>query len=86
LGGALMFGINFSPTIDLGHIVEAFVIAIGGLGVIYTLRNDVKTLKDDMSSVKTELEKITDVLVELGRQDERINAIDKRIDDLKSGN
>lgn len=77
-----MGGVTFNSSIDLGHILEAVTLLIGFAGIIYTLRGDVKALKGDMITVKSELKKITDVMISIARQDERLAAMDKRINDI----
>lgn len=73
---------TFDSSINLGQIVEFAGFVFVSISVIVSLRKDVKTLKFDVVSVKNEMKKITDILVQVARQDERINAQDKRIDDL----
>lgn len=80
---------TFNPTIDLGQAVTGILFIIAGLGVIYTMRGDIRLIKmsvqevkDDMSGMQTEIRKIADVMVTLGRQDERLNSMDKRLDRL----
>ena len=77
-----MWGITFSSSIDLGHVLEALTSLIVFVGIIFTLRGDVKSLKGDMSFVKEELKKLTEVMISIARTDERLNAMDKRIDDV----
>lgn len=74
-----ILGITFSANIDLGYVIVSFIMFAS---LILTLRNDVKGLKINMASVNTELKKLTDVMVSIARQDERLSAMDKRIDDM----
>jgi hypothetical protein len=69
---------QFDGTINLGHILTLVGFAIGCLGVAMSLRTR-------LDSVENELKKMSGVLVELGRQHERLNAIDRRLDDLAHG-
>jgi hypothetical protein len=69
---------QFDGTINLGHILTLVGFAFGCLGVAMSLRTR-------LDSVENELKKMSGVLIELGRQDERLNGIDRRLDDLAHG-
>lgn len=75
--------IQFDPTINLGHLVTFAGFVIGGLGVVFTLRAEVRGLTGRIIDVETELRKMSDVLVTLGRQDEQIKAVHHRLDSLE---
>lgn len=81
--GNMAIGVEFSPQITLGHIVEAAGFILAGLGVIYSTRIDVRTLKVDVTSIKEDMKQFTNILVNIARQDERLTSIDKRIDKLE---
>lgn len=70
------------PTISLGHLLEAAIVVVAGLGAIYTMRSELKNIQSDVSSIQDEMKKMTEILVVLGRQDERMSALDRRIDDI----
>ena len=52
-------------TITIGNIVEIVSIVLGGTAVLYTLKNDVKTLKRDFTAIQDEIKKLGDILVNL---------------------
>ena len=52
-------------TITIGNIVEIVSIVLGGTAVLYTLKNDVKTLKRDFLAIQDEIKKLGDILVNL---------------------
>ncbi len=69
---------QFDGTINLGHLLTLVGFAFGCVGVAMSLRTR-------LDSVEHELKKMSGVLIELGRQDERLNGIDRRLDDLTHG-
>jgi hypothetical protein len=75
--------ITFDPSISAGTILTFFGFVVGGLGVVYTLRSEVRGLVDRMVDVESELRKMSDVLVAIARQDERLNSVDRRLDSLE---
>ena len=73
-------------TINLGHILTIVGLVSGGLVFVLTVRSDVNSIKATeggvqrrLDAVEGDLRKITDVLVEIARQDERLNAHAARI-------
>lgn len=78
--------IEFDATINLGNIILALTFLIttvlGSIGVVWSLRSDVTSLNKQMTEMNGDIKKITEVLVMLGRQDERLTSQSKRIDDV----
>lgn len=77
-----MGGIVFTPNFDAGHVFDAAIYILLFIGLIYTLRGDVKGLKTSVAGMQIEIQKIAAVMVEMARQDERLKHLDQRIDDL----
>jgi hypothetical protein len=75
--------ITFDPSISAGTILTFIGFVVGGLGVVYTMRAEVRGLLARMVDVEVELRKMSDVLVAIARQDERLNAVDRRLDSLE---
>lgn len=69
----------FGETMTLGNWITIFVLGIGGLGFVYTMRGQLTSLSERMLGMEVELKKLVDVLVQQGRHDERMNAMDSRI-------
>ena len=76
-------------TLNLGHLLTIGGFLFGGLMFMLTIRNDVNSIKTSEGTVVQRLEiverdlaKITDVLVSLARQDERLNSHGRRLDAL----
>ena len=69
----------FGETMTLGNWITIIVLGIGGLGFVYTMRGQLTALSERMLGMETELKKLLDVLIQQGRHDERMNAMDSRI-------
>jgi hypothetical protein len=79
-------------TINVLQVVEIGSIVLGGLGVMFTLRNDVKTMKKEISGVQTEIKKLGDILIsqetirgEIRVLDARLNMAEQDIREMKHG-
>jgi hypothetical protein len=70
-------------TINLGHIITAVGLLGGALGIIYAIKTDVKLIKTEIDSIKDDLRAMAGVLVQIGRQEERLNSHDRRISKLE---
>lgn len=76
---------QFDGTINIGHIFTALSLLAAGFFIATSVRVKFQSLETGLESVSAELKKMSGVLVELGRQDERLNGIDRRLDDLTHG-
>lgn len=72
-------------TINLGHLLTFAGLMGSGLAVFYTMRSDVRLLQREIVDVKEAIKQIGTILITIGRQDERINAIAQDISDLRRG-
>jgi hypothetical protein len=70
-------------TINLSHLVTVFGLLMGAVAIVYAIKSDVRIIKAELDSLKVQITKITDVLVHIGRQDERINSHERRISKLE---
>jgi hypothetical protein len=70
-------------TINLSHLVTVFGLLMGSVAIVYAIKSDVRIIKAELDSLKVQITKITDVLVHIGRQDERINSHERRISKLE---
>lgn len=74
---------NFDWTINVGHIITGGGLIIGAVGIIWALRSDVKVLATRIGSIEMQILKVADVLVHIGRQDERLKSHERRLDKLE---
>ena len=74
---------------DIGNVLT--ILTTGGtvlaaafrlLGRIDNVGNSVESINKRIGEMETELKKQTDILIELAQTRERMNALEKRIDDL----
>ena len=92
-----MNNIAFDWSINLGHILTVITFAIGGLSFVFAVRSDVRVMQraeigvgDRLRAVETQMKQMTDVVVALARQDERLvsqqmrlDRVDERVDALE---
>jgi hypothetical protein len=66
-------------TINLGNVLTILTFIAGGLGFVYTIRADVKVTSLRLAAVEQELAQLRNVVVQIARQEERMNAMDQRM-------
>jgi hypothetical protein len=69
----------FDWSINIGHLITILVLGAGGIGFVYVLRGRVDALSDRMLALELETQKLIEVLIEQGRHDERLTAMDTRV-------
>lgn len=74
---------NFDFTVNWGHVLTALGMALGALGIVYAIKGDVRIIKAELDAMKGHMLKLTDALIHIGRQDERLNAHERRLDRLE---
>lgn len=74
---------TFDWTINFGHILTALGLVGGAIGIVYAVRTDVKIIKGEIDSIKEDLRTMADVMVQLGKQEERINSVERRVSRLE---
>lgn len=80
---------TFDPTITLGSVLTLAGFVLGGIAFVYAIRSDVVKIgvresqfRERLAALESDLKKMTDLLVAIARQDERMKAQDYRLDDL----
>ena len=61
------------------QLVQIGAIVLGGIVVLVNLRSNVRELTHRLVGVETEMKKLVDVMATIGRQDERILAMERRL-------
>lgn len=69
----------FEPTIGLGNILTIVAMAVTGLSIFFSLRGNVNNLSERLQMLEHELHRLTDILIQQGRQEERMTAMDARL-------
>lgn len=75
--------VAFDWSIKLGDVLTIIAIAAAALGFLYTLRGKVDALDDRVKHIEADLGKFVEVLVTMGKQDERLNSHALRIAELE---
>ena len=74
---------TFDWTINIGHVFTAFGLFLGAVGIVYAIRSDVRVIKAEIDQMKSDIALITGALVSIARQEERLNAHERRITRLE---
>lgn len=79
-------------TVNLGNILTIASFLAGGLWFINTMRNAIDlltlrlgTLEETNRDQRKEIQKLADILVTLGRYEERFLRVEGMVDDLRHG-
>lgn len=74
---------TFDFAVNWGHVLTGVGLALGAVGIVYAIKSDVRLLKAELDGMRIQMSKITEVLIHLGRQDERLNSHAHRISKLE---
>lgn len=74
---------RFDPTINYGHILTAVSFIIAGAGAYYGMRAELQNVDQRVAKIENTLQQLANVLVLTARQDERLIAIERRVDRLE---
>lgn len=80
---------NFDWTINISHLVSFFGFVIGGLIVVFALRLEIRimglrltAMEETVKAVQIGQERLVSVMVDLAKQETRMDGFERRIDDL----
>ena len=73
----------FDPTINYGHVLTALSFIIAGSGAYYGIRAELGSMDLRVAKIELTLQQLANVLVVSGRQDERLIALERRLDRLE---
>ena len=83
---------SFNSTIDIGDMLKFAGMLLAALWFIFKMSGrldmvtgEIKALKDIVARQNDQLVAFTKALIDLARQEERINALDMRVEDLRKG-
>lgn len=71
---------TFDWTITLGNLLTVAGFLGGGIFFMIAIRRDVDILSTRLAPLEKAVLKLTDILVQLGRQSERLNALERDIE------
>ena len=74
----------FDPTINYGtHVLTALSIVIAGTGAYYGMSVELHNVDQRVAKIEATLQQLANVVVMTARQDERLIAIELRVDRLE---
>jgi hypothetical protein len=76
---------NLDPSIRVGDLLTAGFFVVGGLGFLWSMRGDMKLLSRDLQAQGKKLEKLETVITAQALQHQRIDYIERRVDDMQHG-
>ena len=79
-------------TISLGNIVTVFTVVGSVMALLYTMKGDITVVRHDITYLQESYRALTEAFAQLGKvltqvavQDQRINMIEKNIDEIRHG-
>jgi hypothetical protein len=76
---------TIEPIVRVGDIVTLIVFLLGGLGFVWSMRGDLKMLARDITTHGQKIEKLEVIITEQAVQNQRIEDLDRRIEELRHG-
>jgi hypothetical protein len=87
-----MHAVSLDLTVNLGNLITIAGFIIGGWIFVWAMRSrldiltiEIQVLKDNSSEQSKQLIEFAKALVNLARQEERVSALDRRVDELRHG-
>jgi len=73
----------FDRTITYGHILKAISFIIAGTAAFFGMKAELQNVDARVAKIESTLQQLASVVVQTARQDERLNAIERRVDRLE---
>jgi hypothetical protein len=74
---------KFDRTINYGHVLTALSIVIAGTGADYGMSSELHNVDQRVAKVEATLQQLANVMILTARQDERLIAIERRVDRIE---
>ena len=74
---------RFDPTINYGHILTAVSFIFAGAGAYYGMRTEILNVDQRVAKIESTLQQLANVVVLTARQDEKLNAFERRVDRIE---
>src|SRR6185312_17471308 len=74
---------RFDPTINYGHVLTAVSFIMAGIGAYFGMSAELRNVDQRVAKIENTLQQLANVLVLTARQDERLIAIERRVDRLE---
>ena len=75
---------QFDASVNLGQILTMVTWLVSGAVAFGVLRQSMTNHGERLGSVENELKKQTDILVSIGKQDQRLNDLERRTTSLET--
>jgi len=75
----------FEPTVKIGDIITLTGFLLGGLGFIWALRWELRALSGIVKQQGEEIKSIKEVVQSMALAHQRMDFLDKQIEDLRNG-
>lgn len=79
-------------TISIGNLITVFMVAGSTIALLYSMKGDISIVKHDIHYLQESHKSLTEAFAQLGKvltqvavQDQRINMLEKRIDEIAHG-
>jgi hypothetical protein len=70
----------FDRTINYGHILTAISFVAAGTAAFFGMKAELQNVDQRVAKIEATLQQLANVVVQTARQDERLNAIERRVD------
>jgi hypothetical protein len=67
-------------TITYGHILTAISFITAGTAAFFGMKAELQNMDQRVAKIEATLQQLANVVVQTARQDERLNAIERRVD------
>lgn len=74
---------RFDPTINHGHVLTVSSFLIAAASAYYGMRAELQNVDLRVAKIESTLQQVANVLVQSARQDEKMIAIERRLDRLE---
>lgn len=72
-------------TITYGHILTAISFITAGTAAFFGMKAELQNVDQRVAKIEATLQQLANVVVQTARQDERLNAIERRVEWLEQG-
>lgn len=70
-------------TITYGHILTATSFVVAGTAAFFGMKAELQNVDQRVAKIEATLQQLANVVVQTARQDERLNAMERRVDRLE---
>ena len=74
---------RFDPTINYGHILTAITLIVAGASAYFGIRAELQNVDLRVAKLESTLQQLASVVVLTARQDEKLIALERRLDRLE---